>query len=469
MPNLSDRLNTWLKSWGLSQRIAISISLPLIVIFFMSCYWDYQVAIQTSNAAHDVALGDVLFDLEELINKQDNLAKLNLASDSEAMIRSNAPDKLFFSVRSASGDTLLGDQSLPKIDPLSASNISFSDGSYQGAAVRIAQHRMKFHDTSLQVQVVETVKKREVSSQKFLTAMVVPNLITMMVVLLAVLWGVRQGLKPLRNLEKEISQRSVNDLKEIELTQNPFELRALLRHLNELFKLLRESNVRQQRFIADAAHQLRTPLAGLQTQIDLAIGDGVFEHSKGRKEAIQQATSRIEHLLSQLLSYARAESAVALKGSFKGVNLRTIAENSASSFIDRALEKNIDLGFDLADTEVSGLPWMLQEALANLIDNAIRYTPHQGVITVRCGCLNDMPFLEVEDSGDGIHEKMLPSVFERFHQTPGSSNGGCGLGLSIVSQIVEVHNASIEFVRPRSSGFIVRINFSQANSEPRQA
>lgn len=465
MLNPFNQLIAWLKSWGLSQRIVISISLPLIVIFFASCYWDYQIAIQTSNAAHDVALGDVLYDLEELISKQDTLTNLNITPDSEAMIRSNAPDSLYFSVHDASGTTLLGDQSLPFLDEKGTSNITFVDGVYQGVAVRIARHRMRFHDSSLQVQVVETVKKRDMSSQKFLTAMVIPNLITMLVVLLAVLWGVRQGLKPLRSLEREISQRSVNDLKEIELTQNPFELRPLLQRLNELFELLRESNSRQQRFIADAAHQLRTPLAGLQTQIDLAIGEGVFEQSLSRKENIQAATLRIEHLLNQLLSYARAENAMALKESFKSVNLRTIAENSAGIFIDRALEKNIDLGFDLSDVEVSGLSWMLQEALANLIDNAIRYTPAQGVVTVRCGHLNGTSFLEVEDNGRGIPEEEWPSLFERFHHIPGSFEGGCGLGLSIVSQIVQVHNASIHFVRPTSAGFTVRISFDSSPPE----
>jgi two-component system sensor histidine kinase TctE len=438
----------------------ISISLPLILIFSASCYWDYQTAIQTSNSAHDVALGDVLFDLEELIKKQEKLAPLKLTTESENMIRSNTPDMLYFSVWDSSGAILLGDKSLPSLDQLQNPNISFSDGLYQGAAVRIAKHRMNYHNTHLYVQVLETVKKREISSQKFLAAMLAPNLITMLVVLLAVLWGVRQGLKPLRNLEKEISQRSVNDLKEIELIQNPFELRTLLRHLNRLFELLRESNSRQQRFIADAAHQLRTPLAGLQTQIDLALGEGFFNQSLSRKENIQTATLRIEHLLNQLLSYARAENAMALKDSFKNVNLRSIAENSASIFIDKALEKNIDLGFDLSDVEVSGLAWMLQEALGNLIDNAIRYTPSKGVITVRCGHLEGTPFIEVEDNGPGIAAEELPFIFERFHHIPGSQGGGCGLGLSIVNQIAEVHNASIHFVRLEGDGFIVRIFFN---------
>ena len=460
MPKLSSHLVTWLKSWGLSQRIVISISLPLILIFSASCYWDYQIAIQTSNSAHDVALGDVLFDLEELINKQEKLAPLKLTTESENMIRSNTPDMLYFSVWDSSGAILLGDKSLPSFEQLQTPNISFSDGLYQGAAVRIAKHRMNFHNTHLYVQVLETVKKREISSQKFLAAMIAPNLITMLVVLLAVLWGVRQGLKPLRNLEKEISQRSVNDLKEIELIQNPFELRTLLRHLNRLFELIRKSNSRQQRFIADAAHQLRTPLAGLQTQIDLALGEGVFNQSLSRKENIQTATLRIEHLLNQLLSYARAENAMALKDSFKNVNLQSIAENSASIFIDKALEKNIDLGFDLSDVEVSGLAWMLQEALGNLIDNAIRYTPSKGVVTVRCGHLEGTPFIEVEDNGPGIAAEELPFIFERFHHIPGSLGGGCGLGLSIVNQIAEVHNASIHFVRPEVDGFIVRIFFN---------
>jgi two-component system sensor histidine kinase TctE len=457
--SLFNQIFSWRQAYGLSQRIIVAISIPLVLIFCASCFWDYRIAKQTSDAAHDVALGDVLNDLEELIQKQSSLAHLQLTPESEAMIRSNSPDRLFFAVRDVSGKTLLGDHSLPQPESDPSPHLSFFDGVYQNEPIRIALHQIRFQNVNLEVQVVETLIKREKSSQKFLAAMVIPNLITMIIVLLAVLWGVRQGLKPLRHLETEIERRSVNDLRELELAENPFELRPLLQKLNELFKLLNESNLRQQRFIADAAHQLRTPLAGLQTQIDLAIGEGIFDNSQARKENIQTATYRIEHLLSQLLSYARAESAIALRGHFKPINLRDVVENSATSFIDRALAKNIDLGFDLSKAEVVGLAWMLQEALSNLIDNAIRYTPAGGVVTVKCGTESDKPFLEVEDSGSGIPEHVLPSIFQRFHHAPGTRDEGCGLGLSIVHQIVQVHDASIKLINTPNRGFVVRINF----------
>lgn len=432
-----------------------------MVIFCISCIWDYVVAKQTANSAHDVALADVVYDLEELIRKQPSLSNLNLAAESEAMILSNAPDKLYFSVRNTDGTTLLGDAALPVQSQVDHRIVTFLDGSYRQQPVRIAHHQIQLHDSDLLIQVVETIQKREQSSHKFLTAMVVPNLLVMLTVLLAVLWGVRKGLEPLHTLEKEIASRSVNDLRELELAQNPFELRPLLKRLNELFHLLRESNAIQQRFIADAAHQLRTPLAGLQTQIDLAVAEGIFGQHPARKENIEEATTRIEHLLSQLLSYARTESAMSLTDSFEQVRLADVIERSASMFIDRALAKQIDLGFEISEVHVSGLSWMLQEAIGNLIDNALRYTPEGSVVTVKCGILNGAAFLEVEDSGMGIPATELPTIFDRFHHIAGIDGSGCGLGLSIVKQIASVHNAEVEFQSRMPQGFSVRIVFHQ--------
>src|SRR6185369_17161280 len=160
-------------------------------------------------------------------------------------------------------------------------------------------------------------------------------------------------------------------LREIELAGTPAEIRPMLRRLNELFTLLREAAEVQQRFIADAAHQLRTPLAGLQTQLDLAAGEGAFTHNAERLAHIEEATTRIGHLLSQLLTYARAETANPVDRTFETVALDQLVEKSASTFLDAALAKNIDLGFEIAPASVPGLSWMLQEALGNLIDNAI--------------------------------------------------------------------------------------------------
>jgi len=143
----------------------------------------------------------------------------------------------------------------------------------------------------------------------------------------------------------------------------------------------------------------------------------------------------------------------------EAVHLDQLAEKSASAFIDAALEKNIDLGFDVAPVTAMGIPWLLQEALANLIDNAIRYCPGGGVVTVRCGEQNGIPFLEVEDDGPGIPESFRRQVFERFYRIPGSPSNGCGLGLPIVKEIADFHAARIELLSGEARGLRVRLEF----------
>lgn len=447
---------------SLRQRLILALLTPLIVILTVSSYFDYQLATKTANNAHDQALADNVFDLEAHIKKQDPSFKLDLTEEAEAMLRSNAPDILYFSVSDPFGNVVAGDADLPQLSPPKSDRVEFSSGVHNGSAVRIALHRITINAQDFLIAVMETTKKREQASARILTAMVIPNLAVILATMLAVIFGVRQGLLPLQEVEHDIAARSANDLHEIELTGNPAEIRPMLQRLNELFALLRESVEIQQRFIADAAHQLRTPLAGLQTQLDLATSEGAFSNNAERLQLIDEATTRIGHLLSQLLTYARAETTNSAKDRLETVALDKLVENSASLFLDGALEKNIDLGFDIKPASTPGFPWMLQEALSNLIDNAIRYTPGDGVITVSCGEENGQAFLQVDDSGPGIPAEHLKHVFERFYRIPGSPGNGCGLGLAIVSEIVQLHAAQIDLARSEQGGLRVRIQFASS-------
>jgi len=446
---------------SLRQRLILALLTPLVIILSVSSYFDYQLANKTANNAHDQALADNVFDLEAHIKKQYPSFKLDLTEEAEAMLRSNEPDILYFSVIDPSGKVLAGDTDLPVLRPSKGSQIEFSDGIYHGMSVRIALHQFTIHAQDFLIVVMETTKKRDHASSRILTAMVIPNLAVIMATMLAVTFGVRQGLLPLQEVERDIATRSAHDLHEIELSGNPAEIRPMLRRLNELFALLRESVEVQQRFIADAAHQLRTPLAGLQAQIDLATTEGAFNNHTERLQSIEEASTRIGHLLSQLLAYARAETSNPVKDKFEEVRLDRLVENSASIFLDCALAKNIDLGFDIKPATISGFPWMLQEALSNLIDNAIRYTPTGGIITVSCGSDKNHAFLEVEDSGPGIPEEQIKHVFERFYRIPGSPGNGCGLGLPIVSEIAQLHGATIQLARSEQGGLRVRIQFTR--------
>lgn len=444
---------------GLKQRLIMALLIPLILILIGSSILDYRLARQTADSAHDQALADNVFDLESHIRRHTSPAHLDLTEESEAMLRSNAPDLLYFSVTDAAGKVLAGDQDLTAFEAPTSDQIKFLDGMHKGKATRVAVHRLKLAKSDLLIVVMETTEKRKQSSQRILTAMILPNLAVVFATLLAVLFGVRQGLLPLSAVEREIAARSVSDLRKIELTGTPSEIHPMLRRLNELFALLRESAEIQQRFIADAAHQLRTPLAGLQTQIDLAVSEGAFNHNSERLGHIEEVTARIGHLLSQLLAYAQAESSNAVAASFENVSLDQLVEKSASTFLDAALAKNIDLGFEIAPATVKGLSWMLQEALGNLIDNAIRYTPNDGIITVRCGETDGQAFVEVEDSGPGIPEAQLKQVFERFYRIPGSPGNGCGLGLAIVSEIAQIHGATVQLISGEAQGLRSRIHF----------
>lgn len=446
---------------GLRQRLLFALLVPLILILVVSSILDFHLAKQTAASAHDQALADIVFDLESHIRKHPSHTYLDLAEETEAMLRSSAPDTVYFAVREATGKVLAGDADLPEFEFPRNDQPRFLDGSHRGKAVRIALHRLKLPGSELQIIVMETTEKRKDAGQRILTAMVMPNLAVIFATLLAVLFGVRHGLLPLRTVEREIAARSVTDLREIELASVPSEVRPMLSRLNELFSLLRASAEVQQRFIADAAHQLRTPLAGLQTQLDLAASEGAFSHNAERREYIEEATARIGHLLSQLLAYAQAEASRPIDKSFEAVSLNQLVETSASQFLDAALAKDIDLGFEIAPATTQGLSWMLQEALGNLIDNAIRYTPRGGVITVRCGEVEGLAFLEVEDSGPGISDEQRQHVFDRFYRIPGSPGNGCGLGLAIIREIAQLHRAEILLGAGEQGGLRARIQFAR--------
>ena len=280
---------------SLRQRLILALLTPLIVILTVSSYFDYRLAKKTANSAHDQSLADNVFDVEAHIKTQNPSFKLDLTEEAEAMLRSNAPDMLYFSVSDPFGKVVAGDADLPQLRPPKDDQVEFSNGVYRDTRVRIASHRITIKAQDFLIVVMETTKKREQASARILTAMVIPNLAVILATMLAVVLGVRQGLLPLHEVERDIAERSANDLHEIDPSGKPAEIRPMLRRLNELFALLRDSVEIQQRFIADAAHQLRTPLAGLQTQLDLANAEGAFDNNPERIQLIEFArTNKFE-------------------------------------------------------------------------------------------------------------------------------------------------------------------------------
>jgi two-component system sensor histidine kinase TctE len=208
---------------------------------------------------------------------------------------------------------------------------------------------------------------------------------------------------------------------------------------------------------------LRTPLAGLQTQIELLQDDPQAQPLRARLTGLLDGTRRLAHTSNQLLALARAEPSAAVVADFRAVDLRDLAEDAVAQQFDAALRRRIDLGVEASAARVTGSAWLLRELLANLVDNALAYTPAEGRVTVRCGHAPDAsqrPFIEVEDDGPGIAESERERVLERFYRAPGTPGDGCGLGLAIVHEIARAHHADVHISGgPQQRGTRVRVVF----------
>lgn len=412
----------------------------------------YYLSLEPASEAYDQALVDVGLALGERIRSAGDTVSFDLPGVAEQVLRTDKFDTIFYHVRRADGSVLAGDPGLPPVpaaqDP--EDGVIAYDGEYRGRKIRVVALQAPCGGLVCTVQVAETTNKRSKLARNIVLSSLVPELLVALATLAIVWFGVQRGLAPLADLSAEIRSRSARDLRPIDPAHAPEEARPLVAALNQLFRQVAESSGNQQRFLANAAHQLRTPLAGLQAHTEIALAQreiasaqGLPEAQRAQLEHVHRATIRTARLANQLLALARAEPGGYRADAFASVNLRAVVEDVADEWVHRAMAKDIDLGFDLADVRVSGDPLLLREALANLIHNALEYTPHGGRVTVRTGLRNAEPFIEVEDDGPGIAPAEREQVQERFYRAAGTAGTGSGLGLSIVREIAVAHGAQV--------------------------
>jgi two-component system sensor histidine kinase TctE len=269
---------------------------------------------------------------------------------------------------------------------------------------------------------------------------------------LVLVWvGIQLGLRPVRKLRDEIAARSPLDLRQIVESSVPREIAPVVITLNRLFGMLRTSVQSQQQFIANTAHQLRTPITGMQAQLDLLTAEPAAQPIRSRLLTLQEGIRQLAHSANQLLTLARADPAANMVAKNQPVDLQVIVGEVVSKFFDRALQANIDLGVEATPVTIQADPSLLDDLLSNLIDNALKYTPPGGSVTASAGLRNGRPFLMVEDTGPGIPEAERQRVRQRFYRLPNSSGHGSGLGLAIVDEIAQLYGASM-IIGPGSSG-----------------
>ena len=263
-------------------------------------------------------------------------------------------------------------------------------------------------------------------------------------VTLVLVWvGIQLGLRPVKRLRDEIAQRSPLDLRPIVESSVPREIAPVVVTLNRLFTVLRAAGQSQQQFIANTAHQLRTPITGMQAQLDLLAAEPEAQPVKDRLLTLQESIRQLARAANQLLTLARADPAANIAIKNQPVDLNTLVGEVVARFFDRALQSDIDLGVDLQPVSILADPSLLDDLLSNLVDNALKYTPAGGSVTVRAGVEHGRRFLSVEDSGPGIPEAERQRVRQRFYRLPNSPGHGSGLGLAIVDEIARLYGAAM--------------------------
>lgn len=448
---------------SLQQLLARWLIGPLAGLIILSGISTYFTAIGAAEDAYDSSLLDPALAIASHLNVADDRIEIGLPAIALDALRIDSVDRMYFQVLGPYDQRIAGNASIP-LPPSSLAKGASGRGYYhsviQGERVRVAALSVPHARGRILVQVAETFVKRERLVRELLLFTLIPELSVMLVAIALFWYGIGRGLKPLERLRVEIASRSPSDLRPIGEQDKPPEIMPLVSALNGLLVRLNGAIDSQKRFIANAAHQLRTPLAGLKTHAELARRDPDTTEMRALLDMIAGETERTSHLVNQLLTLASAEPGVGPVPGGEPVNLHDVASRAVQSWVPRALAKNIDLGFELEDAWTHGDAVLLRELLANLLDNAVAYTDSGGSITVRTGMAGGDARLEVEDNGAGIPDSERARVFERFYRVAGTGGEGCGLGLAIVGEIADRHDARVEIVTPSGgAGTCVRVMF----------
>ncbi len=343
----------------------------------------YWVALRSANDAYDRSLLDPALDIAENLRIDASGAHVDLPVKALEALVYDQVDRVIFQVRSPTDAIVDGVADLPPPPELGLGQQIFFDGVSDGQDIRIAAHRTA---SGYVVQVGETLHKRNRLIGEILVAEFVPTLLVAIAATALAWLGVAHGLRPLEELRLELMRRAPRDLRPLSDAAAPVETAPVVEAFNSLLSQVRDASTMQQRFLANAAHQLRTPLAGLQMHLELLLRRELAPDVRGEVERMHGATVRASRLANQLLALARVESAPEHGREFERIDLLTIADAAAREWAPRAHAADIDLGFALESAELRGDPLLLPELVDNLLDNALRYTAPGGAVTVRTGC-----------------------------------------------------------------------------------
>lgn len=469
---------------SLHRQLFTWLLLPQVVLWMAAAFFTYNLAARYANEAIDASLLQASRALARQVKPTASGLYIDFPRSAQDILESDPSDRVIYSVSAPPGQFILGNPNLvapPDLVPVLNEPVFF-DGYFAEPSrsevpavterVRVVALLLTLGDEgartgTMLVQVARSRANREELARRILLDTALP-LSALMALMTVIVWGgIRAGLKPLALLRGQVEGRAANDLAPIEVDAAPPEVRSLARAMNTLLAEVHHNVVAQKRFISDAAHQLRTPLAGLKSQTELALGETTDPALRTRLQRVHESATRSAHLVNQLLTLARAEPESAVRQDRQPIDLQRMAAEVTAELVPRALQAGVDLGFDGpgarpgpappgAPASVQGIGLLLREALVNLIDNAIRYAGRGATVTVRVRSQGSAVHLEVEDNGPGLPEGEREHVFERFVRASNDGHG-CGLGLAIVREIVERHAGQVSLHAVHPHGLLARV------------
>jgi two-component system sensor histidine kinase TctE len=426
---------------SIQRRLLWFLLPPLAALMLVGVYANYRAATAFVESAYDQRLGDTAVSLAGSLLKDGHRLRVDPSAVPATARRADHLVALRYAIVSGSGELLAGDRGVPNAAASLTTNPTFADVLVGGERLRVASYRVNIGTDTALISVAESAAQRAVPGRFILASTWLMDFIQLDVTLLIVWLGVHFGLKPLLSLRRQIEAGSPRELKHLDVAAVPAEVKPLVEALNLLFDVLAEAARSQRRFVADTAHQLRTPITGLLGNLELLMKEAAADSLRPRLRALHVGMENLARSANQLLALARADPATSFPEQFDTVDLKALAGRIVEINVDRALNAGLDLGVEAEAVAVRGNVRLLEDLLGNLVDNAVHYTPQGGHVTVRTGLQEGRPYLEVEDDGAGIPEDQRGRVRERFYRIPGSSGHGCGLGLAIVSEIAEAHRA----------------------------
>ncbi|OPF64914.1 MULTISPECIES: sensor histidine kinase [Hydrogenophaga] len=428
---------------------------PLLLLWPLSLALTWFVAQSIASKPFDRALEFNLQALTQFVVTKDDKVSFNLTPQARDLLKADDSDLVYYQLRDARQGVISGEADFPPPPDTSvpaAGRVLLRDDEVRGDEVRVAYTWLARHSDPSQLvlmQVAETKGKRSTLATEIIKGVMVPQFVILPLAVLLVWLALVRGIRPLSDLEQKIRARKPDDLSPIEESFIPQEVAPLVSSINDLLTRLTASLTTQKRFLADAAHQLKTPLAGLRMQAELAQRESNPQEIRSSLQQIAHSSTRATHTVNQLLALARAETTGRTLPTAQ-IDLAQLVTGVVRDSVPRALEHGIDLGYEGPDEMpeiclMDGNPTLLQEMTRNLVDNAINYSGRGGVVTARVlfDRFSGVQILQVEDNGPGIPENERELVLQPFYRALGTNVDGSGLGLAIVHEIAQQHGALV--------------------------